>query len=60
MIVHDSWWTATARRADIVLPATTTLERNDVGSSPRDRFMIAMRKAIEPMAASRGDFDNLN
>lgn len=57
VIVHDSWWTATARRADIVLPATTTLERNDLGSSPRDRFIIAMHKAIEPVAASRGDFD---
>lgn len=59
VIVHDSWWTATARRADIVLPATTTLERNDVGGSSRDRFIIAMHKAIEPIASSRGDFDIL-
>lgn len=28
-IVHDFQWTATARRADIVLPATTSYERND-------------------------------
>ena len=31
MIVHEPWWTPHARHADIVLPATTTLERNDLG-----------------------------
>ena len=59
IVVHDIWWTATARRADIVLPATTALERNDVGGSSRDRFIIAMHKAIEPLASARGDFDIL-
>jgi len=48
IIVHEPWWTATARHADIVLPATTSLERNDIGGSPRDRFVIAMHKAIDP------------
>ncbi len=57
IIVHDSWWTATARRADIVLPATTTLERNDVGGSGRDRFIIAMQQAIAPVGEARNDFD---
>ena len=42
VVVHDSWWTPTARHADIVLPATTTLERNDVGGSSRDSFVLAM------------------
>lgn len=59
IVVHDIWWTATARRADIVLPATTALERNDVGGSSRDRYIIGMHKAIEPIASSRGDFDIL-
>jgi len=57
IIVHEPWWTATARHADIVLPATTSLERNDLGGSPRDRFVIAMHKAIEPVAEARHDFD---
>ena len=57
ILVHEGWWTATARRADIVLPATTTLERNDVGGSSRDRFIFAMHKAIDPVASSRNDFD---
>jgi biotin/methionine sulfoxide reductase len=57
IVVHEPWWTATARHADIVLPTTTTLERNDIGCSPRDRFVIAMHKAIEPVGAARDDFD---
>jgi biotin/methionine sulfoxide reductase len=60
VIVHESWWTATARHADIVLPATTMLERNDVGGSSRDRYVFAMHQAIKPVAASRNDFDMFN
>jgi biotin/methionine sulfoxide reductase len=56
IIVHDPWWTATARHADIVIPATTTVERDDVGASPRDRFIIAMKQAIAPVAQARDDF----
>ena len=56
IIVHEPWWTATARHADIVLPATTSLERNDIGGAPRDRFVIAMQQAIEPVGEARNDF----
>ena len=57
IIVQEPWWTATARHADIVLPATTTLERNDIGCAGRDRFVIAMHKAIDPVGEARNDFD---
>ncbi len=57
VIVHESWWTPTARHADIVLPATTTLERNDVGGSSRDSFILAMHRAIDPVGDARNDFD---
>ncbi len=57
VIVHDSWWTPTARHADIVLPATTTLERNDVGGSSRDNFVLAMHRAIDPVGGAWNDFD---
>jgi biotin/methionine sulfoxide reductase len=57
IIVHDCWWTPTARRADIVLPATTSLERNDVGGSTRDNFLLAMHQAIAPVGQARNDFD---
>ena len=56
IVVHEPWWTATARHADIVLPATTSLERNDIGCSQRDRFVIAMQQAIEPVGEARHDF----
>jgi biotin/methionine sulfoxide reductase len=57
VVVHETHWTPTARHADIVLPATTTLERNDLGGSARDRFLFAMHRAIDPIAAARNDRD---
>lgn len=59
IIVHEPWWTATARHADIVLPATTSLERNDIGAAARDRFVMAMHQAIDPVGRARNDFDVL-
>ena len=57
VVVHEPWWTATARHADIVLPATTSLERNDIGGARRDKFIIAMQQAVEPVGEARNDFD---
>ena len=59
IVVQEPWWTALARQADIVLPATTTLERNDIASSSRDRFIRAMHQAIPPVAQARNDADML-
>ena len=57
VIVHDAWWTPTAKHADIVLPATTMLERNDVGGSGRDSFVLAMHRAVAPQGEARNDFE---
>jgi len=57
IVVHEPWWTSTARQADIVLPATTTLERDDIASSSRDRFVMAMKQAVPPQGLARNDFD---
>lgn len=57
IVTHEIWWTPMARRSDIVLPATTTLERNDIGGSTRDRYVFAMHQALAPVGASRNDFD---
>ncbi len=59
VVVAEPWWTSVARHADIVLPATTTLERNDIGSSSRDRFVRAMHQAIPPVGQARNDADFL-
>jgi len=56
IIVHEPWWTATARHADIVLPATTTLERNDIGAANRDAYVVAMQQAIAPVGEAQSDF----
>lgn len=57
VIVHEQTWTATAQRADIVLPATTSLERNDIGGTSRDPHVFFMPKVIEPVGFARNDYD---
>ncbi len=57
VIVHEPFWTAAARHADIVLPSTTTLERNDIGVASVPATWFAMEKAIDPPGSARNDFD---
>ncbi len=57
IIVHDPWWTPAARRADIVLPCTTTMERNDLGVSASDGGYFAMQQAIAPVGQARTEYD---
>jgi len=59
IVVHEPHWTATARHADIVLPVTTTLEREDLGAGRRDSHLIAMHRAMEPVGEARTDHDIL-
>jgi biotin/methionine sulfoxide reductase len=56
-IVHDSVWTASVRHADIVLPATVTLEREDIGGSGGDPLLVAMHRAVSPYAGARDDYN---
>jgi biotin/methionine sulfoxide reductase len=56
IIIHEPWWTPAARRADIVLPSATTLERNDIGAASRDRFYFAMQQAIAPVGQAKTDY----
>lgn len=59
VVVHEPWWTAATRWADIVLPATTTLERNDIssGGTYSNNKIYAMKKIIEPVGESLDDFE---
>ncbi|ETR76661.1 biotin transporter BioY [Afipia sp. P52-10] len=57
LVVHEIAWTATARHADIVLPCTMTLEREDIGATPTDQLMIAMQRLAKPFAHARDDYD---
>ena len=57
IIVNEQVWTATARQADIVFPATTMMERNDLGGSSYDHWLTPMRKVVEPYEQSRSDYE---
>ena len=57
IIAHEAWWNTHARHADILLPVTTTLERNDITGANQDTYALAMRKAIDPVGEARDDFE---
>ncbi len=59
VVVVDHQWTASCRFADIVLPATTTYERNDIESygNHSNKGIIAMKQIVEPMFEAKDDFD---
>lgn len=56
IIVHEQFWTATAKHADIVLPATMSIERDDLGFANREGHLIAMPKVVEPFGEARDDY----
>lgn len=56
IVVHEPWWTPAARHADIVLPTSVPLERNDLGWSYWDNAAYAMQQAIAPRGEARSDF----
>ena len=57
IIVNEPWWNSVAKHADIVLPATTPLGRNDISRAPEDPYLFAMQQAIPPVGEARNDFD---
>ena len=60
IVFHEQFWTPAAKMADIVLPATTSLERDDIGYGTREPYVIAMKKAREPVGESRDDYAIFN
>ena len=57
VVVHESFWTGTARHADVVLPTTMSLERDDLGGGRNDGYVIAMPQALPPHGEARNDYD---
>jgi anaerobic dimethyl sulfoxide reductase subunit A len=59
VVVQDHFVTPTARYADIVLPATTFWERNDVHTpwAGAGHYAIFMQQAIAPVGECRNDID---
>ncbi len=59
LAVNEQFMTPTARYADVVLPATTFVERNDI-LKPYDSigcFYLYQQQAIRPQGQTRNDFD---
>ncbi|OCL86873.1 Dimethyl sulfoxide/trimethylamine N-oxide reductase precursor [Aliarcobacter thereius] len=58
-VVIEPWWTPTAKMADIVLPATTTMERDDIASAmsySNDRI-YAMKKIVDARYEAKDDYE---
>jgi anaerobic selenocysteine-containing dehydrogenase len=53
--VHEQFMTETAAMADIVLPATTFLEHDDIYKGGGHTYLQVTRKVIEPYAESRSN-----
>ncbi len=59
IVAVDFAWTATCRHADLVLPACTQFERNDLDmyGSYANSGVLAMHKLIDPLFHSKPDFE---
>ena len=55
IVVQEPFWTPTARRADIVLPSSTPLERNDIGGA--ENLLICHERAVDPPGEARDDYE---
>jgi anaerobic selenocysteine-containing dehydrogenase len=55
--VHEQIFTDTCRFADIILPATTTLEQTDLHSSYGHLYLQLNRPAIAPVGEARANVD---
>jgi biotin/methionine sulfoxide reductase len=55
IIVHEQVWNANSKFADIVLPASSTLEREDIGFAYREPMVTAMRRVMQPPGQALDD-----
>ena len=59
IISQEPFWTPMSKWADIVLPTTTQLERDDIayGGSYSQDYVYALKKVFEPPFEARNDYD---
>jgi biotin/methionine sulfoxide reductase len=56
VVVHEQFWTSTARHADIVLPATMSVERDDFGAGRNDPVFMPMPALTVPAGEAKDDY----
>lgn len=58
IVISEPYWTAAAKHADIVLPITTTFERDDLTMTGdySNQHLVPMKKVVEPQGEARDDF----
>ena len=59
IVVSECYWTAAAKHADIVLPITTSFERNDLTMTGdySNQHIVPMKQAVAAQFEARNDFD---
>ncbi|EGT5762492.1 molybdopterin guanine dinucleotide-containing S/N-oxide reductase [Cronobacter sakazakii] len=59
VVISECFWTAAAKHADIVLPVTTSFERNDMTMTGdySNQHMVPMKQVVPPQYEARNDFD---
>ena len=56
-ICHDMFLTPTARRCDVVLPAASPLEKEDIGIPWLGNYLLYKPAALAPSRSTRSDWD---
>lgn len=57
VIVHEPYWNASAKHADIVVPVATSLEREDIVSGTGDAWISHNQQAADPPPGIRTDYE---
>jgi anaerobic selenocysteine-containing dehydrogenase len=54
-VVHETHWTETARHANVVLPAQTYLEKEDLVPGYSHSYITKSNRVVEPLGESRNE-----
>ena len=59
VVISECYWTAAAKHADIVLPATTSFERNDLTMTGdySNQHLVPMKQVVTPRDEARDDYE---